>query len=408
VSNLQAGTYIYRLTVTDNDGATATDDVTVTVISLPNQAPIANAGTNLVISLPASSANLSGSGIDADGTISGYQWQQISGPTASTLSATNTANISVSNLQVGTYIYRLTVRDNDNATGTDNVTVTVNNAPPNQAPIADAGANRVITLPTNATSLSGAASSDVDGTIVSFLWQQVTGPSASTLSSTNTESINVSNLQAGVYTYRLTVRDNDNATSTATVTVTINVSPNTPPIAEAGADQTIVITANTTTLSAERSIDPDGTITSYRWQQVRGPGTTTFSALTGKTVNISNLALGEYVYRLTVTDNRNITATDTVKITVIDNFRNYTSPVAVYPNPATGIINLRLLNDNAGKWFVNVYDMNGKKVLPTLNVDKPAGSYSVQIDVSALKPGTYVIQASTFGYKKLGATFIKM
>ena len=408
VSNLQAGTYIYRLTVTDNDGATATDDVTVTVISLPNQAPIANAGTNLVISLPASSANLSGSGIDADGTISGYQWQQISGPTASTLSATNTANISVSNLQVGTYIYRLTVRDNDNATGTDNVTVTVNNAPPNQAPIADAGANRVITLPTNATSLSGAASSDVDGTIVSFLWQQVTGPSASTLSSTNTESINVSNLQAGVYTYRLTVRDNDNATSTATVTVTINVSPNTPPIAEAGADQTIVITANTTTLSAERSIDPDGTITSYRWQQVRGPGTTTFSALSGKTVNISNLALGEYVYRLTVTDNRNITATDTVKITVIDNFRNYTSPVAVYPNPATGIINLRLLNDNAGKWFVNVYDMNGKKVLPTLNVDKPAGSYSVQIDVSALKPGTYVIQASTFGYKKLGATFIKM
>jgi len=266
----------------------------------------------------------------------------------------------------------------------------------------------VITLPTNATSLSGAASSDADGTIVSFLWQQVTGPSASTLSSTNTESINVSNLQAGVYTYRLTVRDNDNATSTATVTVTINVSPNTPPIAEAGADQTIVITANTTTLSAERSIDPDGTITSYRWQQVRGPGTTTFSALTGKTVNISNLALGEYVYRLTVTDNRNITATDTVKITVIDNFRNYTSPVAVYPNPATGIINLRLLNDNAGKWFVNVYDMNGKKVLPTLNVDKPAGSYSVQIDVSALKPGTYVIQASTFGYKKLGATFIKM
>ena len=224
VSNLQAGVYTYRLTVTDNDGATATDDVTVTVNTAANQAPIANAGTNLVISLPTSAANLSGSGIDADGTIAGYQWQQISGPSASTLSATNTADITVSNLQVGVYIYRLTVSDNDNATGTDNVTVTVNIAPPNQAPVADAGSNRAITLPTNATSLSGAGSSDADGTIVSYLWQQVSGPSASTLSATNTANINVSNLQAGVYTYRLTVRDDDNATSTATVTVTVNVS----------------------------------------------------------------------------------------------------------------------------------------------------------------------------------------
>ena len=408
ISNLQLGVYTYRLTVTDNDGATATDEVTVTVSSLPNEAPIANAGTNLVISLPTSSANLSGSGIDTDGTISGYQWQQISGPTASTLSATNAANITVSNLQAGVYIYRLTVRDNDNATGTDNVTVTVTNAPPNQPPVADAGSNRVLTMPTNATSLSGAASSDADGTIVSYLWQQVAGPSASTLSATNTANINISSLQAGVYTYRLTVRDDDNATSTATVTVTVNVSPNTAPIAEAGADQTIVLTANTTTLNAGQSRDPDGTITGYRWQQVRGPGTTTFSALTGMTVNISNLALGEYVYRLTVTDNRNMTATDTVKVTVIDNFRNFTSPVAVYPNPATDVINLRLLNENAGKWFINVYDMNGKKVMQTINADKPAGAYSVQIDVSVLKPGTYVIQASTFGYKKLGATFIKM
>jgi hypothetical protein len=99
----------------------------------------------LIITLPTNSASLSGGGIDTDGTIAGYQWQQISGPTASTLSATTTANITVSNLQAGVYIYRLTVRDDDNATGTDNVTVTVNIAPPNQAPIADAGANRVIT-----------------------------------------------------------------------------------------------------------------------------------------------------------------------------------------------------------------------------------------------------------------------
>ena len=279
---------------------------------------------------------------------------------------------------------------------------------PNQAPIADAGANRVITLPTNSTSLSGAASSDADGTIASYLWQQVSGPSTSTLSATNTAGINVSNLQAGVYTYRLTVTDDDGATSTATVTVTVSVSSNTAPIAEAGANQTIVITSNSTTLTAEESTDPDGTITSYTWQQLRGPGTSTFSATTGMTVDVSNLAIGEYVYRLTVRDNRNATSTDTVKVTVIDNFRSFTDPVVIYPNPATDVINVRMLSEKPGRSEINVYDMNGRSVMSPMKISKPAGAFTVPVTVSKLTPGTYVVQISTFGYKKLGATFIKL
>ena len=156
-------------------------------------------------------------------TIASYQWQQLSGPSASTLSATNTANITISNLQAGVYTYRLTVTDNDGATATDDVTVTVN-AAANQAPVANAGANRAITLPTNSTTLSGAASADADGTIATYQWQQMSGPSASTLSATNTAGITVSNLQAGVYTYRLTVTDNDGATATDEVTVTVNTT----------------------------------------------------------------------------------------------------------------------------------------------------------------------------------------
>ena len=123
----------------------------------------------------------------------------------------------------------------------------------------------------------------------------------------------------------------------ATVTVTVNAVANRAPIADAGIDQTIVVTANSTTLNAEQSTDPDGTITSYTWQQVSGPGASTFSATTGKTVDVSNLVVGEYMYRLTVRDNKNATATATVKVIVIDNFRNFTNPVVVYPNPATDV-----------------------------------------------------------------------
>ena len=54
-----------------------------------NQSPIANAGTNQVITLPTSTVSLSGSGTDPDGTISSYNWTKISGPSAGTITNAN-------------------------------------------------------------------------------------------------------------------------------------------------------------------------------------------------------------------------------------------------------------------------------------------------------------------------------
>ena len=42
-----------------------------------NNPPVANAGTDKSITLPTSSTGLTGSGTDADGSIVGYQWQQV-------------------------------------------------------------------------------------------------------------------------------------------------------------------------------------------------------------------------------------------------------------------------------------------------------------------------------------------
>ena len=69
-----------------------------------NTPPVANAGPDRAITLPTSSASLTGSGTDADGTIASYLWTQVTGPSTSTFSATNTANITVSNL-AGWYLY---------------------------------------------------------------------------------------------------------------------------------------------------------------------------------------------------------------------------------------------------------------------------------------------------------------
>src|SRR5690242_3532552 len=64
-----------------------------------------------------------------------------------------------------------------------------NGAPPpppvNLPPVANAGSNISITLPVDSTVLDGSASKDPDGTIQSYSWSRVSGPSQFTLSSSN-------------------------------------------------------------------------------------------------------------------------------------------------------------------------------------------------------------------------------
>ena len=48
----------------------------------------------------------------------------------------------------------------------------------NKPPIAIAGPDQVITLPTDSISLDGSASNDPDGTISEWLWKKIEGPAS--------------------------------------------------------------------------------------------------------------------------------------------------------------------------------------------------------------------------------------
>ena len=117
--------YQYQFTVTDNAGATGKDTLLVTVLARPNQAPTANAGTDVIITLPTNNSILQGIGTDTDGTITGYLWTKISGPSAGTITNAATAVTSVTGLVQGVYSFQLTVTDNAGATGKDTLLVTV-------------------------------------------------------------------------------------------------------------------------------------------------------------------------------------------------------------------------------------------------------------------------------------------
>ena len=93
-----------------------------------NQAPTANAGPDRNAT-PGSAATLSGSGTDSDGSIASYRWSQIAGPTV-TLSGSTSATASFTAPSSNTTLtFRLIVTDNQGATGTDEVTITVTQSP---------------------------------------------------------------------------------------------------------------------------------------------------------------------------------------------------------------------------------------------------------------------------------------
>jgi hypothetical protein len=118
----------FQLTVNDGNGGTATDTVMVHVNNV-NQAPTANAGTDQTVNEGAP-VSLDGTGSsDPDGTIASYAWTQTSGP-AVTLTGADTATPSFTAPQVAAntdLVFQLQVTDNEGATGTDSVTIHVQN-----------------------------------------------------------------------------------------------------------------------------------------------------------------------------------------------------------------------------------------------------------------------------------------
>jgi predicted esterase len=326
VTGLVQGVYSFELAVTDNSGATGRDTVTVTVNAgpppPPNQVPTANAGANQTITLPTNSITLTGSGNDPDGSIASRLWVKLSGPAQGNISSPTQFQTSVTGLVQGVYSFELTVTDNLGASGKDTVSVTVNAAPPpppNLAPVANAGANQTITLPTNSVTLNGSGN-DPDGSITGRLWTKIAGPAQGTITAPAQFQTSVTGLVQGVYSFELTVTDNSGATGKDTILVTVNGSPLPPPVnqaptANAGSNQIITLPNSSVTLNGSGN-DPDGSIASRLWTKIAGPVQGTITAPAQFQTSVTGLVQGAYSFELTVTDNLGATGKDTVNVTV--------------------------------------------------------------------------------------------
>jgi dienelactone hydrolase len=93
--------------------------------------------------------------------------------------------------------------------------------PSNIAPTANAGADKVITLPTNSVTVAGSGT-DSDGGITGYSWTKTSGPAGGTITSPSSATTTITNLAQGIYTFRLTVTDTKSGRAFDEVKVTVN------------------------------------------------------------------------------------------------------------------------------------------------------------------------------------------
>lgn len=222
-----------------------------------------------------------------------------------------------------TFVFRLTVTDDEGDTAVDEVSVTVNAPAVVEGPTANAGADQTANAGVIVT-LDGSASSAPQGvTISQYQWTQLSGPTVA-LSGSGSVSPQFTAPQLATTTelvFRLQVTASNGQTASDTVTINVLAATgNQPPVANAGPDQT-VNEGDTVILDARGSTDPDGYSLTLSWSVVSGgyvelqqgpeAGTLQFVA--------PNVAFDtDFVFEVTVTDGNGASSTDQVTITVLN------------------------------------------------------------------------------------------
>ncbi|MCP3099543.1 tandem-95 repeat protein [Myxococcus sp. K15C18031901] len=265
---------VFSLVVSDGSATSAASLVVITITppAVPNRAPVVTASA--VTADERTTVSLVAHATDADGDTLTYAWTQLSGDTVA-LSNANTATASFAAGEVDAdkeLTFRVTVSDGKVST-TKDVTVTLRNV--NRAPVANAG--EAITTESGASvTLNGSASSDPDGTAVTYQWAQVSGPAVTLSNATAAQPTFTAPSVTGErdLVFSLVVSDGSATSAASLVVVTVSAQPvpNRAPVAKAR----IILNGPQTsmTLDGSASSDPDGDALTYRWEQVGGPGVT--------------------------------------------------------------------------------------------------------------------------------------
>jgi lysophospholipase L1-like esterase len=341
--NLAAGTQTIRLQSTTGAGWNI-NWLEIAGASAANQSPSANAGADKTITLPVNSIILLGTGYDKDGTIVNYNWSKVSGGTA-TIASANAASTSIGGLSQGSYTFRLTVTDNNGATGSDDVMITVNAQP----------------APGNTTHIEAEKWSAMSGVLTENCSDEGGTLDVGWIDQNDWIDYTVNVPTAGSYTINLRLATLNTGAqfqiknSTGTILTTVSV-----PITGGWQQwQTITKTIN---LSAGTQI--------IRLQSTSGAGwNINWLDIIGSTLNLARQSKGAAIEEIA------------------------TAPsLYLFPNPVTSQGTIRISNPYDGTVKLYLYNVNGALV-QQMEVQKHRSSITATIPFINLASGPYLLKA---------------
>jgi len=266
---------------------------------------------------------------DSDGVIASYSWQQVRGEFVS-LDSSNIASPAFTVpfvFEKTDLIFELMVKDDAGLAGIDSVTVTA--YPSNTPPVANAGFDQIVDERSSVL-LDGINSFDLDGSIVSYQWQQLSEPFAFIDSPSGGGEEGSSSPVSGisfvapwiredtVKTLRLTVTDGGGKIATDVVSITMLDVMTEPPVADARNTDRLVDELTNARLDGSASFGTEGVIVSYAWVQTAGPTV----SLSGENTDTATFFAPDvtadtvFSFELMVTDSFGTSATDIVNVTV--------------------------------------------------------------------------------------------
>src|SRR5574341_1392939 len=371
---LASGSNTIIASITTADGIQDNDSITVSA----NKPPVANAGQDQIVTvgLP---AYLDGrNSYDPEGALITYSWSFSQRPAGSSAALDNPASVMPSYVPdlEGAYVLSLVVNDSRSNSPPDNVTLTAER--PNVAPTASAGPDQSVVTGSLVT-LDGSGSFDPDGDLLNYSWQFLSLPAGSQTTLNYPLTVNPNFLADvdGQYIVGLTVFDG-RVFSLPDNVVVVAATPNAPPVANAGADNTVWRNA-LIRLDGTQSYDPDNNVLAYAWSIVSKPAgsVSELDNAASPTPAIPADAEGEYVFRLVVNDGRVDSAPDTVVIASVN-----AVPVADAGPDQSVPRNTALTLDGGGS-----HDANGDPLTYLWSVlSAPAGSAAAIGNPSAVNP----------------------
>ncbi|HEX5171922.1 MAG TPA: DUF6443 domain-containing protein [Cyclobacteriaceae bacterium] len=161
-------------------------------------------------------------------------------------------------------------------------------------------------------------------------------------------------------------------------TAVLNLSVNAAPEVDAGGNQLFYLPTSTRSLEGS-AYDPNGSIITYQWTKLSGPGVTMTDANTAR-LTLSNLIVGIYTFRFTVTDNFGETASEDVEVQVqnLPNNYNWIKETVVAQEGTTTQTQIDGLSTAEGEKIVNYTYFDGLgRPMQTVGVQNSPGGWDV-------------------------------